>query len=179
MAVARERYEERVTLARPAILAAAQVVPPEGTSAIQMDRWVGELVAVAGAIEEAVERYGQVLKEIALTGTVVRVDNPARARGDDGSEGTGRVLNAARVVIKSDQGKANSKYGPDTLWIDLGDQGVNYLAAKAEGLVGSRVSYRRRQEVVLVGGQPVEDEKPGEIQTRSRLFAIDLLEKAG
>jgi len=161
MTIDRSVYLAHKDDVRAAVLAAAAVIPPEGTDPDSLHRWSEELARAAGAITAAVEQGASVLREITLTGTVATVVNPAR-RGD------GSPLRLAQVTIRSDIGDPNK---PDRPWIDLSDEAGRLLATRAEGMTGCEVRYTIRQVVELAGGKPVAD---GEgFSTRTRLAAIE------
>lgn len=163
MTIDRSVYLAHKDDVRAAVLAAAAVIPPEGTDPSSLARWSAELAAAAGAITVAVEQGASVLREITLTGTLTSVANPAR-RGD------GSPLRLAQVTIRSDIGDPNK---PDRPWIDLSEKAGRLLAERAEALAGCEVRYTVRQVVELAGGKPVAD---GEgYSTRTRLAAIEAL----
>ncbi|MHB8290574.1 MAG: hypothetical protein ACYDEY_15370 [Acidimicrobiales bacterium] len=163
MSVERSVYENNKEHIRAAVIAAASVIPPEGTDEASLERWSDELKRSAAVILRTTDEAAAVIKEITLTGRLVSVQNPVRRKD-------GTALTLAQVYISSDIGDPNKADRP---WIDLRCDVGRTLAASAALMSGKMVRYRVRQVVEMSGGKPVPD--GDRYATRTRLVGIERL----
>jgi hypothetical protein len=131
--------------------------------------WASKVAERAAAMAQAMGRAEE-LSVVAnstktFTGVVVSVANPAVSE-------SGKTLNLAHVHLQSDVGTR-----PDFLWVDLTTEAGQNLANLAEGLVGHRVRFTRRNEPQM-NGNAVALDKNGEPITRPRLVSIEPLDLA-
>ena len=100
-----------------------------------------------------------------LTGKIMSVDNPHTSE-------SGNKLDLCLVILKSDNA---SKYN-DRIWVNLRTAEGRKMAARAERLVGKRVSLTKRMILDLAPDGSIQYLDNGKVARRNYLVELNVLD---